>query len=80
MIYTYPNPDVRRKTEERNAPAVSSMEKHVTNDDDQTAAEDIALNERFVPKDIYSVEFAELAKRLIPYPSFEVGLTYSRRP
>lgn len=71
MIYTYPNPDVRRKAEERNASAASGMEKHGTNDD-LAAVEDIALNERFVPKDIYSVEFAELAKRLYTLPVIRV--------
>lgn len=71
MIYTYPNPDVRRKTDDRNTSAFSGTDKRLPGMD-QGAEENTALNERFVAKDIYSVEFAELAKRLYTLPVIKV--------
>ncbi|MGY5344193.1 TIGR03943 family putative permease subunit [Paenibacillus glucanolyticus] len=63
MIYTYPNPDVRRKAEDQNASAASETNNHSLSAD-QSATQDASQQELFIAKDIYSVEFAELAKRL----------------
>ena len=49
MIYTYPNPDVRRKTDDRNTSAFSGTDKRLPGMD-QGAEENIALNERFVAR------------------------------
>ena len=64
MIYTYPNPDVRRKTDDRNTSAFSGTDKRLPGMD-QGAEENIALNERFVAKDIYSVGLQSLPSAYI---------------
>lgn len=71
MIYTYPNPDVRRKAEEQNASTLSDASM-LSPAVDQSSTQDASLQERFAARDMYSVEFAELAKRLYTLPVIRV--------
>jgi len=70
MVYTYPNPDVRTGSGSDDVPgdtgaADGAREPNPTGNDTSPV-------DPFAPKDKYSVEFAELAKRLYAMPSVTV--------
>ena len=70
MIYTYPNPDVRRKTDDRHTSAFSGTDKRLPGMD-QGAEENIALNERFVARTSI-VWVCRALKRLYTVPVIKV--------
>ncbi|MDG0056836.1 TIGR03943 family protein [Paenibacillus sp. P2(2022)] len=77
MSFTYPNPDIRRKTDIQttNTPAASLLS---TPSFTPTSLplkgkwSQEALDKLFVPPDEYNVEFAELAKRLYQQPIIQI--------
>lgn len=77
MSFTYPNPDIRRKTDIQttNTPASSLLS---TPSFTPTSLplkgkwSQEALDKLFVPPDEYNVEFAELAKRLYQQPIIQI--------
>lgn len=73
MSFTYPNPEIRRKTDTQTTKAPVSS---ILSTASSSAASHPAggkwsqetLDKLFVPPDKYNVEFAELAKRLYQQP------------
>lgn len=73
MIYSFPDPSFEHKTKPENVTATSAGQFSVLPTEGAAQNDSELLDELFVPKDIYSVEFTELAKRLYKLPVIEVN-------
>ncbi|MGG1880708.1 MULTISPECIES: TIGR03943 family protein [Paenibacillus] len=65
MVYSVPAPEIRRKSDAMDAAGDSQIT-------DSAAQKNLSLDELFIARDKYTVEFAELAKRLYTQSVIEV--------
>ncbi|MBE0341444.1 TIGR03943 family protein, partial [Paenibacillus sp. 28ISP30-2] len=77
LAFTYPNPDIRRKTDIQTtkAPEVSMLPTGSSTPASLPPGgkwSQETLDKLFVPPDKYNVEFAELAKRLYQQPTIQI--------
>ncbi|SFQ95518.1 MULTISPECIES: TIGR03943 family protein [unclassified Paenibacillus] len=77
MSFTYPNPDIRRKTDTQITKASTSSLLSIassvpTSSPPEGKWSQETLDKLFVPPDKYNVEFAELAKRLYQQPIIQI--------
>lgn len=77
MSFTYPNPDIRRKTDTQTTKAstsslLSTASSVPTSPPPEGKWSQETLDKLFVPPDKYNAEFAELAKRLYQQPIIQI--------
>ncbi|WP_179032303.1 TIGR03943 family putative permease subunit [Paenibacillus kribbensis] len=77
MSFTYPNPDIRRKTDIKSvsapeSPILSSVSRGAASSPPKDKWSQETLDKLFVPPDKYNTEFAELAKRLYQQPIIQI--------